>query len=73
MPEENNLTSSAKMRVNRKRWLTIVVLAFVVIGIGYGAYWAMFLRELQTTDDAYVNGNIVQITQISGIGRHRCR
>ncbi len=68
MPEENNLTSSATMRVKRKRWLTIVALAFVAIGIAYGAYWAIVLRELQSTDDAYVNGNIVQITpQISGI------
>jgi membrane fusion protein (multidrug efflux system) len=68
MPEESNLTTSATMRVNRKRWLTIVVVAFVVIGIAYGAYWAIALRDLQSTDDAYVNGNIVQITpQISGI------
>jgi membrane fusion protein, multidrug efflux system len=68
MPEETNLTTSATMRSNRKRWLTIVVLAFVAIGIGYGAYWAIALRNLQSTDDAYVNGNIVQITpQISGI------
>src|SRR5450631_3267167 len=68
MPEENNLTTSATMRVNRKRWLTIVVVAFVAIGIAYGAYWAIALRDLQSTDDAYVNGNIVQITpQISGI------
>ena len=68
MPEENNLTTSATMRVNRKRWLTIVVVAFVAIGIAYGAYWAIALRDLQSTDDAYVNGNIVHITpQISGI------
>jgi membrane fusion protein, multidrug efflux system len=68
MPEESNLTTSATMRVNRKRWLTIVVVAFVAIGLAYGAYWAIALRDLQSTDDAYVNGNIVQITpQISGI------
>jgi membrane fusion protein (multidrug efflux system) len=68
MPEESTLTNSATMRVKRRRWLTVVVLAFVAIGIAYGAYWAIVLRELQSTDDAYVNGNIVQITpQISGI------
>jgi len=33
----------------------------------YGAYWAQVLRYHQTTDDAYVGGNVVQITpQISG-------
>jgi membrane fusion protein (multidrug efflux system) len=68
MPEENKLTTSATMRVKRKRWLIIVALGFVAIGIAYGAYWAIVLRDLQSTDDAYVNGNIVQITpQISGI------
>ena len=68
MPEEKDLTPSAALRVNRKRWLTIVVLGFVAIGIAYGGYWAIALRDLQSTDDAYVNGNVVQITpQISGI------
>src|ERR1700675_1746755 len=68
MAEQTNLPPSATLRVNRKRWLTVVVLGFVAIGIAYGAYWAIALRDLQSTDDAYVNGNIVQITpQISGI------
>jgi len=58
---------AAALRAKRKRWLTIVVGAFAVIGIAYGAYWALALRFFQSTDDAYVNGNIVQITpQISG-------
>ena len=51
----------------RKRWLLIVIGAFAAIGIAYGAYWAIALRYVQSTDDAYVNGNVVQITpQISG-------
>ncbi len=33
----------------------------------FGAYWAHTLRYRQSTDDAYVSGNVVQITpQISG-------
>jgi membrane fusion protein (multidrug efflux system) len=69
MPEEEHIpTPAAKLRANRKRWLTIVGVAFLVIGIAYGAYWAIALRDLQSTDNAYVNGNVVQITpQISGI------
>lgn len=51
----------------RKRWLLIVVGAFAALGIAYGVYWALALRNVQSTDDAYVNGNVVQITpQISG-------
>ena len=51
----------------RKRWLAIALGAFAVIGLGYGAYWATVLRYVESTDDAYVSGNVVQITpQISG-------
>ncbi|HKE39285.1 MAG TPA: efflux RND transporter periplasmic adaptor subunit [Casimicrobiaceae bacterium] len=51
----------------RKRWLAIVAGAFAVLGIAYGVYWAVALRHVQSTDDAYVSGNVVQITpQISG-------
>jgi len=74
MPEPTSTPNSAAapaastMRAKRKRWLIIALLAFVAIGLGYGAYWAIALRDLQSTDDAYVNGNVVQITpQISGI------
>src|SRR5437868_14923857 len=50
-----------------KRWLAIAIGAFAVVGIAYGAYWALVLRYVQSTDDAYVSGNVVQITpQISG-------
>jgi membrane fusion protein, multidrug efflux system len=51
----------------RKRWLAIVAGAFVLIGIVYATYWALVLRFEQSTDDAYVSGNVVQITpQIAG-------
>src|SRR5690242_20953021 len=55
------------LKTRRKLWLAIVAGAFVAIGGAYGAYWANVLRYRQSTDDAYVNGNVVQITpQISG-------
>jgi membrane fusion protein (multidrug efflux system) len=47
--------------------LLLVTLGILVIGIGYGIYWQTVLRLRETTDDAYVNGNVVQITpQIPG-------
>jgi membrane fusion protein (multidrug efflux system) len=65
MSTETPKPSSLKSR--RKLWLAIVAGAFVVIGAGYTAYWATVLRYFQATEDAYVNGNVVQITpQISG-------
>jgi len=53
----------------RRRWrLLAMLLAVVVIAGGaWGVYWAKVLRYTQSTDDAYVGGNVVQITpQISG-------
>ena len=60
-------SSASAMQGKRKRWLAIVIGAFALIGVAYATYWAIALRYLQSTDDAYVNGNVVQITpQISG-------
>ena len=57
------------MTTTRKRWLLLSIFggAFLLAGAAYGVYWSEVLRYRQTTDDAYVNGNVVQITpQISG-------
>jgi membrane fusion protein, multidrug efflux system len=53
----------------------LVVLAAVVIvcGVGYGAYWFLHARYFESTDDCYVNGDVVQITsEVPGtvIGLH---
>src|SRR6266446_10280037 len=51
----------------RKRWLLLVAGSFALIAVAYGVYWTLALRYVQSTDDAYVSGNVVQITpQISG-------
>src|ERR1700730_16825221 len=66
MNKQTDTTSPAR---KNRRWqlLSIVGGTFLLIGAAYGLYWAKVLRFEQSTDDAYVNGNIVQITpQISG-------
>src|SRR6516162_4107625 len=53
--------------IRRWRWLGAVLGIVLAAGVLYGAYWAQVLRYDQSTDDAYVGGNVVQITpQISG-------
>jgi membrane fusion protein (multidrug efflux system) len=52
-----------------RRWRLLAAVggAVLAVALGYGLYWAQVLRYHQTTDDAYVSGNVVQITpQISG-------
>jgi len=35
--------------------------------IAYGIWWAIYARHFEDTDDAYVAGNVVQVTpQVSG-------
>ena len=51
----------------RRRLLLVLALALVIVGAGYGLYWFIALRHYESTDNAYVGGNLVQITpQISG-------
>ncbi|BAL23842.1 efflux RND transporter periplasmic adaptor subunit [Azoarcus sp. KH32C] len=46
----------------RKRLLLALSGLFAATGIAYGTYWALFARHVEKTDDAYVAGNVVQIT-----------
>ena len=46
----------------RSRMLALVLGLFVLAGIGYGAYWGLVARYQEFTDDAYVSGNVIQIT-----------
>ena len=53
--------------MNRKKTLLAVIATFAIGAIAYGAYWSIALRHAESTDDAYVNGNVVQITaQVPG-------
>jgi membrane fusion protein, multidrug efflux system len=51
----------------RKLLLSLLAATVVVAGAGYGTYYYTTGRFYQSTDDAYVNGNLVQLTpQVSG-------
>ncbi|HZO22680.1 MAG TPA: HlyD family efflux transporter periplasmic adaptor subunit [Steroidobacteraceae bacterium] len=63
--EETAKTSAWKSP--RVRWLVLVLGGFLVLGAAWGVYWDRDLRYSVYTDDAYVSGNVVQITpQIAG-------
>ncbi len=67
MSSESQDSAPANGNGKRNRMLLFVTLAILLIAIGYGVYWQTVLRLRESTDDAYVNGNIVQITpQIAG-------
>jgi membrane fusion protein, multidrug efflux system len=47
---------------NRRRNLTILAGVVVISAVGYGLYWYLYARYFQSTDDSYVNGDVVQVT-----------
>jgi membrane fusion protein (multidrug efflux system) len=47
---------------SRRRGLLLLALVVVVCGAAYGSYWLLVARHYQSTDDAYVSGDVVQIT-----------
>jgi membrane fusion protein (multidrug efflux system) len=54
-------------RGRRRLWLSIITGSCALLGAAFVIYWQAALRHHQSTDDAYVDGNVVEITpQISG-------
>ena len=61
------MSSVPSTNPKRKRLLAIAALVFLLLGIAYAAWWFIFAAHYESTDDAYVHGNLVQVTpQISG-------
>jgi membrane fusion protein (multidrug efflux system) len=60
----STLTAPASVRAtgNRRRALLTLGLAATVGAAAYGSYWFAMARHYESTDDAYVNGDLVQIT-----------
>ena len=53
---------------SRRRPALLILTAVVALaGIGYGAWWAIYQRHYESTDNAYVQAPVVQITpQVGG-------
>ncbi|HSB97768.1 MAG TPA: efflux RND transporter periplasmic adaptor subunit [Spongiibacteraceae bacterium] len=65
--ETTTQTAEAPQNGKRKKGLIIAAAIFATLGVIYGAYWLLDARFYQDTDDAYVAGNVVQVTpQIVG-------
>jgi membrane fusion protein (multidrug efflux system) len=58
------MTDAAEAQSNHQRRFWFLVLGAVVLvgAIAYGVYWFLYVRYFESTDDAYVGGNVVTIT-----------
>jgi membrane fusion protein (multidrug efflux system) len=65
-PQDNQAAVEAR-KARRKKGLTVVAASVAVAGLAWGAYEWLVASHYESTDNAYVQGNIVQITpQIGG-------
>ncbi|MFP3501989.1 EmrA/EmrK family multidrug efflux transporter periplasmic adaptor subunit [Burkholderia sp. SIMBA_062] len=66
-PQQNAASAQPQNNGKRKRMMTLLIVVIVIAAIAYGLYYFLVARFHEETDDAYVNGNVVQITpQITG-------
>lgn len=61
-PQQNAASAQPQNNGKRKRMMTLLVAVIVIAAIAYGLYYFLVARFHESTDDAYVNGNVVQIT-----------
>ena len=55
------------MQRRRGRWLAYTTVCFLVLAMAAAAYWYLYARNYQSTDDAYVAGDLVTVMpQVSG-------
>ena len=49
----------------RTKYLLLFTIIILLVGTGYGTYWFLFGRYNISTDNAYVSGNIIQVTPLT--------
>ncbi len=65
--DQDAKTEATAPNGRRARLLWLLIILFLAAGIGYASYWMLVARWVESTDDAYVGGNLVQITpQVAG-------
>lgn len=59
--------STALVNPKRRRALFVFGAVLLVAAIGWAAYWLLYARYFESTDNAYVSSNVIQITpQVGG-------
>lgn len=63
---EQDKKNAVRSKTRRKHLVSFVVLLLLISIISF-AYWLFFVKDFTETDDAYVAGNIIQVSaQVSG-------
>src|SRR5579862_1355241 len=60
-------STAQNLRARRRRWLIILTIALAVVALLGAAWWFLYASHYENTDDAYVAGDLVNVTpQVSG-------
>ena len=54
--------ADAQPKRHRRVWFLVLGVVVLIGAIAYGVYWLLYARHFESTDDAYVGGNVVTIT-----------
>src|ERR1700761_6532185 len=66
-PQQPAANAQPANNSKRKRMMALLVIVILIAAIAYGLYYFLVARFHEDTDDAYVSGNVVQITpQVTG-------
>ena len=67
MPDTTASLPASPPSSPRRRALGVIAIGVLLGAAGFAAYWALALNHVESTDNAYVQGNVVQITaQVPG-------
>ncbi|MEY4056334.1 MAG: hypothetical protein RL519_1669 [Pseudomonadota bacterium] len=55
---------SASRKASRKKWLRRLVVVLAIVGLGWGAWYLFVARNYVSTDNAYVNAQMAQVTPL---------
>jgi membrane fusion protein, multidrug efflux system len=72
-PTASGAPAAPPAKGSRRLRLTILALVVILCGVAYGTYWLLYASNFESTDDSYVDGDVVQITsEVPGtvIGLH---
>ena len=63
-PNETQHNQDAGNQRKRKLWLSGLAILVILVGLGVWGWHELYGRWSESTDDAYVNGNVVEITPL---------
>ncbi|HTW36274.1 MAG TPA: HlyD family efflux transporter periplasmic adaptor subunit [Rhizomicrobium sp.] len=61
MSETTSLSGRFSQASPRQRWLGVVAVVVILAALAYGAYYLLYARYFESTDDAYVSGDTAMI------------